>query len=93
MHEASLINSLLRKIETLAQAEKAQRVVGVSVWLGALSHMSAEHFAEHFRYAAAGTCAEDARLQIDISNDTGHPHAQRILLRSIDLETDSEGAG
>ena len=29
-------------------AEGAQKVVKVSVWLGALSHMSAAHFGEHF---------------------------------------------
>lgn len=90
MHEASLINSLIRKIEALAQAEEAQRVVGIAVWLGALSHISAEHFAEHFRRAATGTCAEGARLQIEPSNDTTHPSAQDIVLQSIDLETESK---
>ena len=48
MHEASLIMNLMRRIEEIAQNERAQRIVGVSIWLGALSHMSAEHFAKHF---------------------------------------------
>ncbi|NIO41581.1 MAG: hydrogenase maturation nickel metallochaperone HypA, partial [Burkholderiales bacterium] len=60
MHEASLIMGLMRKIEAVARAEGARRVVSVAVWLGALSHMSKQHFAEHFCRAAKGTIAEAA---------------------------------
>jgi hydrogenase nickel incorporation protein HypA/HybF len=87
MHEASLMAGLMRRIDEIAAAEDARRIVGVSVWLGALSHMSAAHFTEHFEEAAAGTIAEGARLDIDVSDDTGDANAQDILLRSVEVET------
>ena len=87
MHEASLIAGLMRRINELGRDEGAHQIIGVSVWLGALSHMSPEHFTEHFEQAAAGTIAESAQLKIVVSNDTGHDHAQDIILKSIDVET------
>jgi hydrogenase nickel incorporation protein HypA/HybF len=87
MHEASLMTALMHRIDAIAQAEKARRVVGVTVWLGALSHMSAEHFAEHFEHAAAGTIAEGAELHATVSDDTNHANAQDIVLDSVEVET------
>jgi hydrogenase nickel incorporation protein HypA/HybF len=87
MHEASLMANLMRRIDDVAAADQAKRVVGVSVWLGALSHMSAAHFAEHFEQAAAGTIAEDAALDISVSEDMRDPNAQEILLKSVEIET------
>jgi hydrogenase nickel incorporation protein HypA/HybF len=86
MHEASLMKSLMRRVDEIARAEKARRVVGVSVWLGALSHMSKAHFAEHYEQAAKGTIAEGAVLDITLSDDTGHADAQEIVLRSVEVE-------
>ncbi|MBM3552430.1 MAG: hydrogenase maturation nickel metallochaperone HypA [Alphaproteobacteria bacterium] len=86
MHEASLISSLMRRIDEAAKNERAKKVVGVSVWIGALSHMSAEHFAEHFERAAAGSVAEGARLEVTVSGDVAHVNAQDILLEKIELE-------
>jgi len=86
MHEASLIRNLIHRIETIAEAEGARRVVGVSVWLGALSHMSESHFIEHFNAAAAGTLAEGARLDIAVSTDTRHAHAQDLRLEAVEVE-------
>jgi hydrogenase nickel incorporation protein HypA/HybF len=87
MHEASLMTSLMNRIKTIAEAENAQRVTSVSVWLGALSHMSEAHFAEHFEHAAAGTIAEAAELDITLSEDTAHANAQDIILEGIEVET------
>lgn len=87
MHEASLMRGLMRKIEEVAADERATGVVGVEVWLGALSHMSAEHFAEHFAQASAGTLAEGATLDVTVSDDTAHPNAQDILLVSVEVRT------
>lgn len=86
MHEASLMSGLMRRIDEVAKAEGAKRIVGVSVWIGALSHMSAEHFAEHFERAAAGSVAEGARLDVTVSGDAAHASAQDILLEKVDLE-------
>jgi hydrogenase nickel incorporation protein HypA/HybF len=48
--------------------------------------MSPEHFAEHFEEVAAGTLAQGARLNATVSDDLGHPNAQDVLLKSLDLE-------
>lgn len=86
MHELSLINNLLNKVNSIAQEQKAKRIVGVKVKLGSLSHISAEHFREHFYEGVAGTAAEGARLDIETSSDVNDPHAQDILLQSVEME-------
>lgn len=86
MHEATLMANLIGRIGRIAEAEDCGRVVGVSVWLGALSHMSAAHFAEHFERSAAGTVAEGARLDITMSDDAGHVHAQDVIIENIEVE-------
>ncbi len=87
MHEASLISGLMRRIDTVARADGARRVVGISVWIGALCHMSAEHFAEHFEHASSGTIAEGARLDVTVSNDMHDTNAQDIVLRHVEVES------
>ena len=86
MHEASLMKDLMRKIEAVAREQKARRVMGISVRLGALSHMSASYFREHFAVASNGTIAEGAKLRIEEIPDTTHPMAQQILLESVEIE-------
>jgi hydrogenase nickel incorporation protein HypA/HybF len=86
MHEASLMKNLMKQIDEIAQAEKAKAVTEVHVWLGALSHMSAAHFTEHFEESSAGTIAEGAELQIVVSDDIRDPNAQAILLQSISVD-------
>ncbi len=86
MHEASLMRDLMSQIHKIAEAEKAQRVRAVHVWLGALSHMSREHFAEHFNEASAGSLAEGADLKVTLSEDSRNPNAQEIILESLELE-------
>lgn len=86
MHEHGLVNDLMRRIARAAAAEKADRVVAVSVWLGALSHMSPDHFREHFNRAAAGSLAEGARLDITASDDIRDAAAADVLLTGIEVE-------
>lgn len=86
MHEASLMKGLMYRIQEIAAQESAVRVTGISVWLGALSHMSQQHFTEHFEQAAAGGIAEGANLTIEESHDANHPQAQDILLKSVEIE-------
>ena len=88
MHESSLAVGLVRRIESIARAQQARRVVEVAVSLGALSHLSAEHFREHFQIAAAGTAAEDAHLDIDVRTDLTDPHAHDVLLRHVEVEAE-----
>jgi hydrogenase nickel incorporation protein HypA/HybF len=66
MHEFSLITELMRKIRAIACEQGAARISGVKVKLGALAHISGEHFRAHFEQAAVGTPAEGARLDIDV---------------------------
>jgi hydrogenase nickel incorporation protein HypA/HybF len=87
MHEHGLMTDLMRRILKTAESEKAQRVVSVSVWLGALSHMSPGHFGEHFEQAAAGTIAEGAALDVATSDDIHDPHAADVLLKGVEVET------
>lgn len=86
MHELSLMKDLLRQIEAIARAQQVAKVVGVKVKLGALAHISAEHFREHFVEAAAGTVADGARLDIEELTDETDPHAQDIWLESVEVE-------
>ena len=85
MHEASLMKDLMRKIESVAHEQSAARVLGISVRLGALSHMSVDHFREHFAVASKGTLAEGATLKIEVLTDLNDPHAQEILLESVEI--------
>ncbi len=87
MHEASLMNSLMNKIKDLAEQEQAKQVTTVRVWLGALSHMSADHFQKHFDQSSKDTIAEGATLNIEVSTDIADTNAQELLLRSIEVET------
>jgi len=87
MHEMSLMNDLMGKIETISREHGGAQVVGVRVHLGALAHISADHFREHFVEGARGTRAEGARLEIEMGLDPKDPHAQDILLRSVEVST------
>lgn len=85
MHEMSLMKDLMKKIVDVATTNDAKRVVQVNVWLGALSHISADHFREHFVEAATGTIAQDAEVSIHEDKDIRHPRAQDILLTEIQV--------
>jgi hydrogenase nickel incorporation protein HypA/HybF len=85
MHEASLMKDLMRKILAISREQNGARVVGVSVRLGALSHMSPGHFREHFAVASSGTMAEGAKLNIQVLTDLSDPQAQEILLASVEI--------
>jgi hydrogenase nickel incorporation protein HypA/HybF len=86
VHEASLIADLLRQITAIMRQQGTGRVVGVTVRLGALSHISPEHFREHFVYGARDTIAEGARLTLAIGHDPSDPHAQDVVLDSLEVE-------
>ena len=63
MHEKALMDDLLTKIEAVSDAEGGARVTRVTVWLGALSHFTPEHFREHFEDASRGTAAAGVVLE------------------------------
>ena len=86
MHETALVRDVVRRIEDLAQATGASRITGAKIWLGALSHLSAQHFREHYALEAQGSIAAGAILTIEASNDLDRPDAQRVRLESVDLD-------
>lgn len=86
MHEFSLMKGLMSKIETIAHEEKAERVTGVRVKLGALAHMSPDHFREHFETVSQGTLAEGAELFVTLDENERDPDAQGIFLQSVDVD-------
>ena len=86
MHEFSLIANLLKKIESVSKENGGARVIAVKVKLGALSHISPDHFREHFCQATENTSLEGARLEIDVLTDETDPQAQEILLDSVEIE-------
>ncbi len=86
MHETGIVRDLVRRVETAAKDAGATRVSGVEIRLGALSQFSPTHFREHFDEEARGTLAEGAALRIHSSDDIADPHAQDVMMESIDLE-------
>ena len=85
MHEFSLMADLLKKIEQLAQEAEADKVTRIRVKLGALAHISADHFREHFLHATEGTVAEGAHLDVVELTNANDPNAQDIVLESIEV--------
>ena len=86
MHEHSLLNDLMRKIDQVVQAQNAERATKVTIKLGAFSHISPGHFREHFDQAKAGTVAESAVLEVYASDDETDPMAQEMILESLEVE-------
>lgn len=86
MHETALVRDVVHRINELARATGARRVTGARIWLGALSHLSAEHFRDHFAVEARNTLAAGAMLQIEMSQNPDDPHAQHVRLESLDLD-------
>ena len=86
MHDRAVMTDLMRHILKTAEAEGARAVTGVSVRLGALSHMTPEHFREHFEESAAGTIAAGAAVKATVSNDIHDAYATGVLLEGIEVE-------
>lgn len=88
MHEASLIANLLQQITAIMRQQGTGRVVGVTVKLGALCHISPDHFREHFVQRARGTIAEGVRLTLEVGHDPGDPRAQDVVLDCLEVEVE-----
>ena len=86
MHELSLVASLCARAEGVAREEGAQRVVGLSVRLGALSHLSPDHLRDHLARASEGSMLEGAKVAVTVDTDTASPTAQDIELLSVEVE-------
>lgn len=91
MHETGIVRDLVRRLEQAARDAGSKHVSGAVVWLGALTNFSPEHFREHFDREARGTLVQGAALKIERSRDVGHPHAQDVIMRSVDLDVPDAG--
>ena len=87
MHEFSLMKDLINQISQVAAEHQAKRVVSLRVRLGALAHISPEHFREHFLEATKGGIAENSTLFIEVDDNHQSPTAQDIILDSIELDS------
>ncbi len=86
MHEATIMTDLMRKILATANEQCASKVIRIKVRLGALSHMSEDHFLDHFILASQGTLAEGAAVEAIMLTDINDKEAQDIILESVDVE-------
>ena len=85
MHEFSLIKDLIRKISSIALEQHASKVIGVTIKLGVLYHISPDHFRDHFVLASRGTISEGARLNIEFMTDVTDPQSQEVLIKNIEV--------
>jgi hydrogenase nickel incorporation protein HypA/HybF len=88
MHEKSLMTDFFRKIKEIASTENVDQVTKIHVKLGALSHISAKHFRQHFDEIKTGTVAENAEVIITEDGNVHDPRAQDITLISVDVPGD-----
>jgi hydrogenase nickel incorporation protein HypA/HybF len=87
VHEEALIRDLLGKIDEVARAHGAERVRSLTVWVGALSHLTEDQFRSRFGQAAVGTAADGADIRIRRSDDLSDPRAQGVVLESVVVDT------
>jgi hydrogenase nickel incorporation protein HypA/HybF len=79
------MDDLVRKVLAVAEAEHASSVARIRVRLGALSHFTPEHFAEHWVDATRGTLAEGSEVVAAVDEDLAGDAAQGVVLESVDV--------
>ncbi len=90
MHEETLLRDLRRKLVELSQREGNVTIRRVRLWVGALAHTSPEALRHRWGDVVAGTLAQGATLELDVSDDSSDPAAQGIRLVDVVVE---EGVG
>jgi hydrogenase nickel incorporation protein HypA/HybF len=84
MHEAALLRDLVRAVDATAADQRLRRVTCVRLRVGALSHLTPLALSERWPAAAAGTVAEAARVEVEVSTDLDDPRAQGVVLVAIE---------
>lgn len=67
MHELAVCQGLLREVERVARASHADRVVSVTVRLGALAGVEPQLLESAYPLASAGTAAQGSKLIIELA--------------------------
>jgi hydrogenase nickel incorporation protein HypA/HybF len=88
MHEEAMLRDVIRKAEEVARESGPGRVTRVRLWVGARSHLAGPELESRWAHAVNGTALSGARVEIEVSRDVAHPHAESIVLRSVDLDSD-----
>lgn len=83
MHELSICYSLMQQVESIAAREHAQRVTLIRLLIGPLAGVEPELLAQAFPVAAAGSCAAEAKLQLDTQ-------PVRVLCESCGAQSDAK---
>jgi hydrogenase nickel incorporation protein HypA/HybF len=86
MHEWGLTRALVREIARAAAREGEEKVLGVKVKIGALSGISPARLREQFVIVAAGSVAEGAALEVEISDDVFAPQSDSVVLETLEFE-------
>lgn len=84
MRETSIVTNLLREVEAMAADQDAERVVAVTVRLGARAGITPARLRERFIEAARDSLAEDATLEIIAESNPSAPTAEHIRLEGIE---------
>lgn len=85
MHEEALFHDLREKLFELARLERAERILEVKIWVGALSHVTEERLRTEWPRLTGGTPALGSRLDVDVSTDPSEANAGSVLLVSVVL--------
>ena len=85
MHESGLMRGVVRQLNELAQSHGCKSITAVKLSIRDNEGSSADHFAEHFRAASAGSCAQDAQLDIEVFTDDMHVGRPQITIVSIEV--------
>ena len=83
MHEEAMVRDLRAKFVELGRERPSERIVRVSMWVGALSHLTAPELSSLWEKVTEGTPAEGAQLSVEASGDLHDPRAHGIVLRDV----------
>jgi hydrogenase nickel incorporation protein HypA/HybF len=78
----------MSQIEATARRNGGDRVTVVRLKLGPLAHIEPDHLREHFVEAARGTIAEEARLEIQTTDEL-----HELTLESLDVQVKAPPEG
>lgn len=87
MHEFGLMRDLVRVVEERGREAGAERVVSITLCVGALAAVDTEHLRAHFVEAARGTIAAGASLHFAETTDLWGPDAQGIVLQALEVSS------
>ena len=82
-----MLRDVVRKAEEVARAAGPGRVTRVRLWVGARSHLGGKELEARWAHAVDGTVLAGAPVEVELSHEESHPHAETIVLRSVDFES------